>query len=106
MSPRLPPTDPRLSQDDTRPYFIWWHDITVGQFRQRLRSDDVAERAYWMGALLREANSRDVWLYVTPAEIRAAWPHLIRHLGRARQMWAYLLGMGPTRWPPTEAYDA
>jgi hypothetical protein len=44
-----------------------------------------------MGALLREANTRDVWLFVTPDEIRKAWPHLMRHLGRSRAMWTYLL---------------
>lgn len=47
-----------------------------------------------MGALLREANSRDVWLFVTPDDIREAWPYLLRHLGRSRAMWAYLLQIG------------
>jgi hypothetical protein len=34
-------------------------------------------RAYWTGALLREANTRDVWLFVTPAALREEWPRLI-----------------------------
>jgi hypothetical protein len=46
-----------------------------------------------MGALLREANTRDVWSFVRPDAIRALWPKLERHLGRARAMWAYLLGL-------------
>ena len=75
----------------------------MGDLRRALRSDDASTRAYWLGALLREANSRDVWLYTTPAEVRALWPHLVRHLGRARAMWAWLLGVTDTPWPPAEA---
>ena len=44
-----------------------------------------------MAALLREANSRDVWLFVTADEVRALWPRLIRYLGRSRRMWAWFL---------------
>ncbi|MEW6283563.1 MAG: hypothetical protein AB1758_33440 [Candidatus Eremiobacterota bacterium] len=96
----LPPTTPDLLEDRTRPYFLWWTDLDVGQFRERLRDPDPAERAYWMGALLREANTRDVWLFVTPGEIRSMWPHLLRHLGRSRDMWACLLELPHPAWPP------
>ena len=99
----LPPTSPDLANDATRPYFLWWTDATVGVLRGHLASGDPEERAYWMGALLREANTRDVWLYVTPADIVALWPRLVRHLGRARGMWAFLLQMPDVEWPPTTA---
>jgi hypothetical protein len=95
----LPPTDTGLDDPHTRPYFLWWTDATVAALREKLASEDPDERAYWMGALLREANSRDVWLFVTPADVRAAWPRLLRHLGRKRAMWGWLLGMDAT-WPP------
>lgn len=62
----LPPTSPDLLLDGTRPYFLWWTDVTVGRLHELLRSPDDGERAYWLGALLREANSRDVWLFTTP----------------------------------------
>jgi hypothetical protein len=99
MSP-LPPTSESLLDDTTRPYFLWWTDATVGQLKEHLAASDPEERAYWMAALLREANSRDVWLFVTPDEIRALWPRLIRYLGRSRQMWAWLLKLPPPEWPP------
>ena len=51
----------------------------------------IETRAYWLGALLREANTRDVWLFVTPEQIKSLWPHVLRHLGRARARWAWLL---------------
>jgi hypothetical protein len=99
----LPPTSPDLERDETCPYFIWWADVTVGQFRAFLADPDREVRAYWMGALLREANSRDVWLFVTPDEVRQLWPALIRYLGKSREMWAWLLGLAKPVWPPPEA---
>ena len=97
---RLPPTTDALLDDNARPYFLWWTDATVGQLKKHLVSSDLEERAYWMAALLREANTRDVWLFVTQDEIRALWPRLIRYLGRSRQMWAWLLQFPSPEWPP------
>ena len=69
-------------------------------------SDDEEEAAYWLGALLREANTRDVWLYVNPATIRRSWPTLVRYLGRSRRMWAWLMELPEPEWPPVEARGA
>ena len=96
----LPPTTPSLLDDSERPYFLWWTEATIADLRARLADPDPDVRAYWTGALLREANTRDVWLFVTPAALREAWPRLIRHLGRTRRMWAYLLGLPEPQWPP------
>ena len=71
----LPPTSADLLLEDTHPYFLWWTDITVGQFRRRLRVGERSERAYWLGALLREANSRDVDLH---CPVVASIRHLVR----------------------------
>ena len=101
---RLPVTSPELHDAATRPYFLWWVETTVGEFREHLRSADPSRRAYWLGALLREANTRDVWLFVTPEEIKAAWVSLAPHLGRARERWAWLLGLPVLAWPPPEAH--
>ena len=103
---RLGPTTPELLRDDARPYFLFWTDATVADLRAHWASPELEERAYWTGALLREANTRDVWLFVTPAEIRALWPRLVRYLGRARSMWAFLLGLPEPTWPPREAERA
>jgi hypothetical protein len=105
MAP-LPPTSPDLLRDDTRPYFLWWTDATVAELKRHLAAGDPQERAYWMGALLREANTRDVWLFVRPDDIRQMWPGLGRHLGKSRSMWAYLLGLPDLPWPPVEASRA
>ena len=96
----LPPTSKTLQDPAARPYFLWWTDATVADLRTRLRDPDPAVRAYWLGALLREANSRDVWLFTSRDEIIALWPDLLRHLGRRRSMWAWLLGLDEPTWPP------
>jgi hypothetical protein len=100
---RLPATSDALRRDETRPHFLGWADTTVGQLKAHLASPDPDERAYWLGALLREANPRDVWLFTNEQEIRALWHRLIRHLGRSREMWAWLLGIPRPSWPPPEA---
>jgi hypothetical protein len=102
----LPPTSADLLEPATRPYFLWWTEATVGDLRTRLAAADLEERAYWMAALLREANTRDVWLFVTPDQVRAMWPRLLRYLGRSRSRWAYLLGLEPSTWPPEAARRA
>ncbi len=100
----LPPTSPSLLDGNTRPYFLWWTDATVADLRAHLADPSPEVRAYWMGALLREANTRDVWLFVTPEDIRRIWLRLARYLGRARAMWAFLLELPCPAWPPPEAY--
>ena len=62
----LPPTSSALERDDTRPYFLWWTDCTVGELRSHLAANDPERSGYWLAALLREANSRDVWLFTDP----------------------------------------
>jgi hypothetical protein len=105
-APRLPPTTDSLLDKTSRPYFLWWTQTTVGQFERHLASADPEERAYWMGALLREANTRDVWLFVDVDQIRVLWPRLIRYLGRSREMWAWLLELPPPEWPPLSRIHA
>jgi hypothetical protein len=106
MNSFLPPTSDDLFRGATRPYFLWWTDATVDDLRRHLASGDPDERAYWMGALLREANTRDVWLFVSPDEVRSLFPRLIRHLGRTRDMWAFLLDVERPVWPPVTARRA
>jgi hypothetical protein len=87
---RLPPTSLDLLDGARRPCFLCWTDATAHDFKQRLAAPDPGTRAYWMGALLREANTRDVWIFVAREDVRALWPRPIRHLGRSREMWAWL----------------
>ncbi len=49
----LGPSTPTLLDPNARPYFLWWTELTVREFRRRVAEGDPAERAYWVGALLR-----------------------------------------------------
>jgi hypothetical protein len=104
----LPPTSDELNNPESPAYFVWWLNMTIGQFRNALRESesDLDARAYWLGALLREANTRDVWLFTSTEEIRRTWPRLQRHLGRKREMWRWLLDIDSPPWPPPEARRA
>jgi hypothetical protein len=102
---RLPPTSAQLFDPATRPYFLWWLECTVGQFRDHLVDPDPATRGYWLGALLREANSRDVWVFTDVDTLRREWPFVLPHLGRSRAMWAWLLDMDG-EWPPRAATES
>jgi hypothetical protein len=74
-----------------RPYFLWDVDMTLERFRRLLVEGDVETRAYLMGKLMRQAKPDDVFSFVTPREIREAWPRLERYLGRTREFWVWLL---------------
>lgn len=104
MMAAMPATAVSLTDETHRPYFLWWTTTTVGELRRHLADPDPEVRAYWIGAVLREANTRDVWLFVTPTSIRESWDRLPRHLGRSRSMWAYLLRLPETPWPPPAAF--
>jgi hypothetical protein len=98
----LPPTSDDLRDPEASPYFVWWTPCTVANLRSKLADPDPEVRAYWLGALLREANTRDVWLFTDRETIENSWPLLLRHLGRARPRWAFLLGQDGD-WPPRTA---
>jgi hypothetical protein len=52
---------------------------------------------------MREANTRDVWLFTNVREIRLLWPYVYRHLGKSRDMWRYLLQLDPPAGAPHAA---
>jgi hypothetical protein len=83
-----------LTQEASRPYFLWDEDTSISEFRAALSGKDTHERQRLLGKMLREARDSDVWLFVSPREVAAELPDLTRHLGRRRAFWDYLIG----RW--------
>ena len=86
----------RLSTDlddpSAVPYFLWDEPMSVAELRARLASGSPDERDRLLGKVLREARDTDVWRFATPPELVARWPGLVRHLGRRRGFWEFLLG--------------
>jgi hypothetical protein len=73
------------------PYFLWDEPMTTTAFRQRLATAPPSESLRLLGKLLREARDTDVWVFTSPAEVYRQWPQLVRHLGRRRGFWEFLL---------------
>jgi hypothetical protein len=81
----------RLLDDRGRPYFLWDEDMTVDEFRARLRDADPAVRAYFVGKLMRQAKPDDVFAFVTLGEVREQLAAIEPYLGRTRPFWLWLL---------------
>lgn len=80
-----------LDDLDAQPYFVWDHEITYRELRQKLQSDDLDERALWMARILREARYQDVWKLLRLTDVLALWQRIERHLGRSRAFWIWLI---------------
>src|SRR5580704_1593280 len=86
----LPPTTTRLLEPDAVPYFLWDIGISVTELKRALAAPTSRARDELIARILREANSRDVWLFLDWAAIEEAWPRIERRLGRARGVWTMM----------------
>ena len=84
------PSD-RLTDRDGRPYFLWDSDLTLEDFRERLRSTEPQVRGYYIGKLLRQAKPDDAFLFLTLEDIERDWNEIERYLGKTRDFWSWLL---------------
>ncbi len=80
-----------LALVSARPWFLWDSDITDEELRVRLAHPDAKTRAQWQGVVMREATFREVFGYLTLAEIVRDFSHIERHLGRRRAFWIWIL---------------
>ena len=88
----ISPTPPeKLVDGANRPYFLWDMDLTIDEFREKLRDSDDATRAWFLGKLMREAKPDDVFLFASREQIVASWECVEPHLGRMRPFWAWLV---------------
>ena len=83
----LPPTTARLFEPSVVPYFLWDLGMTVAELRSVLAGGVSRSRDELVARILREANTRDVWLFLDWATIEEAWSRIERRLGRARGVW-------------------
>ena len=80
-----------LNARESRPYFLWDEDVSVGELRQVLRGGSEYERVRLVAKMLREARDIDVWEFMTPAEVAEILPKLGRRLGRRAAFWRFLI---------------
>jgi hypothetical protein len=80
-----------LSNEEARPYFLWEENLTVAEFRTRLKSENDEERIRYLARLLREARFDDVWKFVTPQQVAGEWNYVKERLGRSQGFWEFIL---------------
>ena len=81
-----------LDDDERRPWFLWDEDLSLGAFKAALAIPGD-ERDRLLAKLLREANDREVWRFVSPQDVADVLPRLERRIGRRRYpFWAFLIG--------------
>lgn len=87
------PLTTNLDDEGHRPYFLWDEDVSVRELKDKIAAAEAGERARLLGKVMREARDPDVWRFTTLDEVRALWPGIVRHLGRRRAFWEYLLSV-------------
>ncbi len=88
----LAPTPPhRLVDARGRAYFLWDDDLTLDEFRARLRDSDPDVRAYFLGKLMRQAKPDDVFSFVSLRELSDQLDAVDPYLGHTRPFWRWLL---------------
>jgi hypothetical protein len=70
---------------------LWDEDVTIDQFRARLRDPDPAVRAYFLGKLMRQAKPDDVFTFVTLSELEEQLAAVEPYLGRSRPFWLWVI---------------
>jgi hypothetical protein len=88
----LAPTPPhRLMDARGRPYFLWDEEMTLDEFRGKLRDPDPDVRAYFLGKLMRQAKPDDVFSFITLRELDEQLSAVEPYLGKSRPFWLWLL---------------
>jgi hypothetical protein len=80
-----------LRDRSKRPYFFWDEDISIDELHSILDDGPLEERDRLLGKMRREANDRDVWVFVSPEEVAEALTRIERRLGRRRDFWFLLI---------------
>lgn len=73
------------------PSFFWDRDVGVEELHGILADSSHPERLDLLAVLLREARVDEVWLFVTPEDVRDALPAVSHRLGRRRDFWPWLI---------------
>jgi hypothetical protein len=81
-----------MDDPDARPYFLWSEEMTNRELREIIEGRrGLYLQGVYLGRLLREARLREIWQFITPADVVTHWSQVQRHLGRRRQFWEFLL---------------
>lgn len=91
MSPGPRPLGTDLDHPETRPWFLWDEDLSVGELRAILADEAHPRWIDLTAKVMREARDDQVWLFVSVDRVVARYRDLAPRLGRRRAFWDYLL---------------
>jgi len=80
-----------LEDPETRPWFLWDEDLSVGQLREILATESHARWVELAAKVMREARDDQVWLFLRLSRVVARYQDIAPRLGRRRAFWDYLL---------------
>jgi hypothetical protein len=80
-----------LDDPETRPWFLWDEDMSVGELRQTLVDENHPRWVELAAKVMREARDDQVWLFLPVERVAARYSDLAPRLGRRRPFWNYLL---------------
>ncbi len=77
---------------DTIPNFCWDRKLTEKQIWQKLQSLKGLKKNHFLAWIMREAEFKDVWKYVSPQQVWSQFSELKIFLGRRKKFWEFILG--------------
>ncbi len=73
-------------------YFSYDRNLTTDAIRSLLKRPGSREWLDVAAWIMREAAFRDVWFFLSPAEVGRYLSLLEPHLGKQRAFWRYIIG--------------
>jgi len=77
-------------RDDDVPYFMWDERLTCAELKHQLRTAPMPRRIDLMAKIMRDANDRDVWDYMTPGDLATFGAEIFPRLGWHKGFWVFL----------------
>jgi hypothetical protein len=82
-----------MTEADARrvPDFCWDRRLTAGQIRDQLQQCTGPAWTKLAAWIMREAAFPEVWLFLTPQQVRDHLEELDPFLGRRREFWRFII---------------
>jgi hypothetical protein len=80
---------PALAPDQLN--FAWDRHETTDSLKRKLSAAKKSEWLVLASWIMREAQTQEVWTFLTLQEISDSYPQLAPLLGKKRKLWDYLL---------------
>ena len=91
-------------REKKKPYFIWWdQDVTEGDVREALKSDNLYTRITYMSYILNDAEFEDIWKFLKVKDVQENFWRIRWRTAMIQKQWQQLLTL--LGYPPNECAD-